>query len=152
MKTNRLFNTPFEMEMRILMLLNSTPKQHFTLERILCLDFITCYAGDYGFSYDNLHGDNSYKQSEVVGRRQLIQLAIKELVCRGLIDVYLENGYSFSISKNGKRFISKIDDDYAEEYKEISKEVIKRYRKQSDISILEVLRNDSLKGRKNVLY
>lgn len=58
---NRLFNTPFEMGLRVMLLLASAPKKTFTVDRIVELDFIACYPVDFDLSFANLHGDNDYK-------------------------------------------------------------------------------------------
>lgn len=82
---NKLFNSPFEMSLRMMLLLAAAPKEKFTIDRIIGLDFISCYAADFGMPYANLHGDNGYRYGEIVGRRLLVQEAVKELVTQGLV-------------------------------------------------------------------
>lgn len=43
----KLFNSTFEMELRILLLLAESKGSQYTVDRILALDFITCYSADF---------------------------------------------------------------------------------------------------------
>lgn len=72
MMKNKLFNSPFEMSLRITLLLAAAPKEKFSVDRIMGLDFISCYAADFNMPYANLHGDNGYRYGEIVGRRLLV--------------------------------------------------------------------------------
>ena len=55
-----VFNSTFETELRILLLLASAKKKAFALERIVSLDFITCYASNFQLPYLNIQGDNQF--------------------------------------------------------------------------------------------
>ncbi|NBK77442.1 hypothetical protein D5272_02285 [bacterium D16-76] len=101
---NKLFNSPFEMGLRIILLLASAPKEKFTLDRIIGLDFVSCYASDFELPFPNLHGDNGYRYGEIIGRRLLVQEAVKSLVTQGLIDATVDQGYLFSITETGTQY------------------------------------------------
>ena len=99
--TESVFNSTFEMELRILLLVSAAKKKAFSIDRIVSLDFIVCYAGYFQLPYLNPQGDNQYMFSELASRRERIQEAVKSLVVQGLLDVGLENGYVFSITDIG---------------------------------------------------
>lgn len=138
--SNRLFNSPFEMMLRVILLLSQDKDKYYSLDRIVMLDFVSCYAVDFQLPYSNLHGDNNYKFGEIANRRQLVQEAIKNLVTRGLVEVKVEKGYSFCISKLGLAYANKLESSYANEYRAISESAIKKYRKESDENILSLVR------------
>ncbi len=60
---NNIFNTSFEVSLRILIILN-TVQTRLSIDRITALDFIAIYGKDFGVSEYNLHGDNDYRFSE----------------------------------------------------------------------------------------
>ena len=60
----KIFNTNFEVAMRILMLLNAF-KEGLDEERILFFDFFTMYAKNYGFGNENINGESSYMINEL---------------------------------------------------------------------------------------
>lgn len=144
----KLFNSPFEMELRTLLLLSADSKSAYTVDRIVALDFISCYAADFDIPHGNLHGQNNFKYGEISNRRMLVQEASKSLVTRGLINVIVDRGYLFQISDEGNKYIKKLKSDYAKEYKTIAKAAIKKYRKDSDESILSVIRTRSIRSLK----
>lgn len=144
----KLFNSPFEMELRTLLLLSADSKSVYSIDRIVSLDFIACYAADFNLPYGNLHGQNNYKYGEISNRRLLVQTAIKTLVTKGLVSVLIDKGYLFSISEQGQKYIKKLKDSYAVEYKTIAKAAVKKYRKDSDEDILASIQSFSLRSLK----
>ena len=145
---SRLFNTPFEMGLRMILLLSASPKNAFSVDRIVGLDFITSYAADFSLPYRNLHGDNHLKYGEIVSRRLLVQEAVKELVTRGVLNVTVNRGYIFSISESGMKYARALKSEYAKTYKEIAKEVIKRYEDETDAGILTTIQSYSIQSLK----
>ena len=142
MKQNEiLFNSPFEVSLRILLLLSTNNNNCFTMEKILYLDFITCYCEDYGLEHPNLHGINNYKLSEIANRRKLVHEAIKGLVVKGLITPIVKKGYSFNITSEGENYINSLTSSYSKEYKAIAIDAINKYGKESDENILSLIRS-----------
>lgn len=143
---NKLFNSPFEMSLRVALLLASVPNERLSIDRIIGLDFISCFAADFGIPYTNLHGDNGYRYGEIVGRRLLVQNAIKMLVSQGLINVTIDRGYLFSIFERGNEFSNKLETSYAREYRAIAKAAISKYKDNSDAEILAIIQNLSIQA------
>lgn len=143
---NKLFNSPFEMSLRMILLLAAAPKEKFTIDRIIGLDFISCYAADFGMPYANLHGDNGYRYGEIVGRRLLVQEAVKELVMQGLVEVTVDRGYSFSISGSGEKYAKSLETDYANEYRTIAKVSVAKYKDNTDTGILATIQNLAIRA------
>ena len=127
----KLFNSTFEMELRILLLLSESKGSQYTVDRIVALDFITCYSADFSLPYGNLHGVNNYKFGEMSNRRVQTQDAVKQLVTKGFITVAVDKGYYFSISDQGQEYAKKLKSAYVKDYKTIAKAVIKKYRKEA---------------------
>ena len=139
MEKNDLFNSIFEMELRMAMLLCVGDKRHFTIERILSLDFIACYAHSFGFSNKNLHGNNSFMYSELSNRRELIKEAIKPLVYKGIAKATIDRGYLYQITDVGKNYISSLESEYAREYQLMAKVVINELDDYSDEELMKII-------------
>lgn len=140
----KLFNSPFEMSLRIVLLLAAAKKEKLSVDRIIGLDFISCYASDFGLPYPNLHGDNGYRYGEIVGRRLLVQESIKRLVTHGFIEVIVDQGYLFSISETGKNFVMKLGTKYAKEYRAVAQAAIVKYKDDTDSGILAIIHNHAI--------
>ena len=76
---HNLFNSTFEVELRILCLLGSGRKTQLSLGKIISMDFIVCYAESFQLPFRNLHGDNASMYGELANRRELCEEAIKAL-------------------------------------------------------------------------
>lgn len=61
---SKLYNTPFEASLRILLILETSRNQSFSADMLAAIDFISIYGREFGISDENLHGDNNYKFSE----------------------------------------------------------------------------------------
>lgn len=136
---NDVFNTPFEMSLRILLILN-TAQSKLSIDRITALDFISIYGRDFGVSEYNLHGDNSYRFSEYATKREIVSQAIKELVLRNYIKPHCnKSGFAYNISMSGMSFCESLNDEYAECYTDIIKKAIVIFLKFSDRKLIHCI-------------
>lgn len=147
MKEN-LFNSTFEVELRILCLLSAGRQLQMSADRIVSMDFIVCYAECFQLPYQNLHGDNDYMYGELSNRKSLTEEAIKSLVVQGLVDVKIDAGYLYSISETGRKYIKKLKSEYATQYKEIAVAAVKTFKKYSDNELALTIQENALKSVK----
>ena len=150
MMENNLFNSTFEVELRILCLLASGRKPIISVTRIVFLDFIICYAGCFQLPFVNLHGDNAQMYGELSNRRQLCEDAIKSLVTKGLVDVKTDDGYLYSISDSGKKYVRKLQSEYALQYQTIANDAIKKFKKYSDNELAKIIQDNALGAMREV--
>ena len=144
--TESVFNSTFEMELRILLLMSAARKKAFSFERIVSMDFIVCYAGYFQLPYLNPQGENQYMFSELASRRERIQEAVKSLVVQGLLDVGLDKGYVFSITDTGSKYTRKLKSEYAVQYKTIAADAIKRFKDYSDLQLDRMINDSAVKS------
>lgn len=136
---NNVFNTPHEMSLRILLLLDESTLYPLDQERIVAFDFIASYGVDFDVSEYNLHGDNINRFSELSSRKELVGLAIKELVLKGLISVDTTDGFRYSITDEGSVYIGNIYNSYAELYRSNVLKAIQLYGNMSSIDITSMI-------------
>lgn len=144
--TESIFNSTFEMELRILLLMSAAKKKAFSVERIISMDFIICYAEFFQLPYLNPQGDNQYMFSELASRRERIREAVKELVLQGFLNVGLDNGYVFSITDTGNKYIKKLESEYAVQYRTIAGAAIKRFKDHSDLQLDYMINESAVKA------
>ena len=147
---HNLFNSTFEVELRILCLLGSGRKSQLSLGKIVSMDFIVCYAESFQLPFRNLHGDNASMYGELANRRELCEEAIKALVTEGLVDVTIDAGYLYSISATGRKYIKKLKSEYAVQYQKIAGEVIKNFKKYSDGELSLMIQDNALRALREV--
>ena len=134
---NKIFNTTFEASLRILLLLSVSESEQMTLDRIADYDFITIYSKYFGLSEIALHGENDFGLSEFAARRGMMQSTLKSLVLDGLVSVKRrENGFQYSISSVGKNVVSKMESEYANDYKKLARKTVEHFKGQSEQKIM----------------
>lgn len=133
-----LFNSHFEMAVRILLLLDLID-EYLSADKILSLDFIICYSNDYGFEAPNLHGINMYKLSEMANRRKLVYNSIQSLVTKGLIRAKVDKGYTFCITTSGIKIVDLLTSEYSREYRKIGMSIIEKYGDESEENLMKLL-------------
>lgn len=131
----KLYNSSFEISLRVLILLDVYQKP-LSLDSIKEIDILSTYCKYYNIGNTNLHGDSSYTLSEIAARRELINDALKSLVLQGYIDLKVSpDGFLYSINSVGSEIHRKMTSDYATEY-EKSVKLVKK--KTSNLSSKEI--------------
>ena len=123
--SNKVFNTEFEISMRLLLILALSEKKKLTFDSLVIADFISNYSKEFGLSHSNLHGENEFSFSEFSTRRKLVQDSIKQLVLENMAKVsYSNDGFLYSITERGFSLSNSLTSDYATEYKLYAKKAI----------------------------
>lgn len=143
---NKLFNTPFEISLHVVLLLDAV-NAAITLDRITAYDFIAIYCEDFGIADKSLNGENGFAFSELSTRRNITKSAIKNLVVDGLvIAMDDETGILYSISESGRKLGEGFKSEYAREYKELIHLVTQKYKGNNDVQLLNIINRQSTKS------
>ncbi|GHV33419.1 hypothetical protein FACS18949_07300 [Clostridia bacterium] len=142
---NNVYNTIFEVSLRVLMTLEAAPRDWLSADRIAAADFICTYGKDFGVTNDNLHGDNSYRYSEFALRRELVKEALKSLVARCLADVTATaDGFAYTLSQDGGEYCAELSCGYADEYRELAQAVKTLIADMTERDIIALIHGRSL--------
>ena len=143
----KLFNSAFEISLRIMLLLSASGAQGMTIDRISAYDFIAIYSRFFGLSETSLHGNNDFGFSEFATRRNLIQNALKSMVLDGMVYVLRkDDGFHYSININGKALCSNLTVEYATAYSVLAKKVMEKYDPMNEVELLSVINKESTKA------
>lgn len=144
---NRVFNTPFENMLRIL-LLSSTLKKPANVDRLAALDFICIFGKKCKVLDKNLHGDNEFGFSEFTTKRERITEAVKIAVKNNFFEVEKsEGGFLYSISERGRDVVRTLESPYAHDYTVGAKMVCNRFSSFTDEGILKYISNLSIEAK-----
>ena len=81
---------------------------------VASVDFIATYGEVFEVAQFNLNGNNSYKDSEYLVRMRSADMALKELVLKGLIDpLVTSDGFSYQINQQGISFCESLTSEYS---------------------------------------
>jgi hypothetical protein len=118
---SRVFNTSFELSLRVLILLSVIDRPS-SADGLAAMDFITTYGKSFQISDTNLNGDNDLKFSEYTSRRTLIKAALVDLFRKGMImPSDTSEGFKYEITERGREHVLLLDGEYACQYKIFAK-------------------------------
>lgn len=141
---NNLFNTPFEISMRILLVLLIFGKKARTVDMIAAADFMTIYSHDFSLAAHNLHGENTFSFSEYASRRKLMNDAIKQLVINGLITVIRgKQGFQYTLNARGRQVCDGFTTDYAAEYISLAQDVCEFLGDKTELEVMSLINNQA---------
>ena len=104
----KVFNTPFENMLRVLLLLDCSVAP-LSADRIVYIDFICLYGKDYNLLDRNLNGDNHFGLAEFTNKRLMVKEAISRAVRNSYIDVCITSkGLIYKINDRGKTVLEGI--------------------------------------------
>lgn len=148
MKMNdKVFNTEFEISMRLLLVLSQSKNKKFTFDNLVTADFISNYSKEFGLSHNNLHGENEFSFSEFSARRALAQKAIKQLVLENMVKVsYSNTGFIYSITERGKSLSNSLASDYANEYRLYAQKAVAYMDSKSEKELLNLINREASKS------
>lgn len=136
----RLFNTPFELSLRSVLLLATVDRNDMTLDRVAAYDFIAIYGSYFDLKESNLHGVNDYSFSEFASRRALLSEALKSLVLDGLIRAtHRKDGFCFEITELGRTFCNKQSTEYANSYRAMVTKTNQKFGNSTEIDLLAII-------------
>ena len=144
-----VFNTLFELSLRVLLVLKAAGKSSVTSDMIAAVDFITVYGKDFGIADENLHGDNNFKFSEFAVRRDNVNRAVKQLVLDGLVTVAVgHNGFTYAITDAGSAYCSRFENDYAASYETMARKTWEFVSGKPERTVIELINKHSISSIK----
>lgn len=144
--SNKLFNTPFELSLHVVLLLDVADTE-LTLDRVAAYDFITIYCKDFGVADRSLNGENGFAFSELSARRNLTKTAIKDLVIDGLVIASDDDtGILYFVSESERKMSEGFQSEYAARHKEPMRFIVDKYKDISDVQLFDEINRQSTKS------
>lgn len=109
------FNSPFELGVRMVYLLNSLQPAGADLQKLVLLDYAVVYSDDLG-GPPSLHTPVPYRGSEYLSRRDLIAQSLYLMSTRGLVAVAMdETGITYFAGDTARTMVGALTAPYLRE-------------------------------------
>lgn len=139
-----LFNSPLEVALRLLVLLNRTELNNFDLDRLVIFDYFILHGNDIDKNQESLHPPLPHRSSEIIVRRKLVQESLDILISRGLVSpVYKNTGVFYSANKSTSLFVNLLKSTYFSKLTLVVEWVLSKYGNVST-SMLNKLVNENI--------
>ncbi|MEM5372718.1 ABC-three component system middle component 2 [Paraburkholderia azotifigens] len=107
-----LFNTPFELGLRMVYLLFALRPGGADLQKLVLLDYAIVYSQDLG-GPESLHTPVPYRNAELFSRRERIEQGLYLMSTRGLVDVLLdESGMTYVAGTSSFTMVGSLSSKY----------------------------------------
>ncbi|MET1249168.1 ABC-three component system middle component 2 [Sporolactobacillus sp. STCC-11] len=128
-----VYNTPLEIGLRVLIILNELTEETIDLNRLVIYDYFINHSSDFDKTSKSLRPSIPQRFGELILKRKVIQEGIYLMYSRELLDIhYTLNGIYFKSNQLTKEFLKYFDSTYALELSRISKIVIGNFKNYSD--------------------
>jgi hypothetical protein len=108
----KIYNTPIEIGLRCLIILNENTRRSIDLERLMYIDFLALNTFDFG-GPESIHPPLPNRGVQVYSRRSLIQKGVLILLSKQLIEIQSTAlGFSYLINSAGKSFLKYFESQY----------------------------------------
>lgn len=108
-----LFNSPYELGIRMVYMLSSLFPSGADLQKLILLDYAAIYSEDFG-GPNSLHTPVPFRNAELYGRRNLIQTGLYLMSIKGLVDVQLDkDGITYYAGENSRALVGSIGSSYS---------------------------------------
>lgn len=122
----RLYNSPLELGIRCLIILDFLNKQT-EIETLMYLDYLSLNTKDID-GPESLHAPIPHRGVQVYARKEILSKGIIILISKQLIDIVPTNkGICYQINETGNKFLEFFTSEYFEELKSRVKWVVEKF-------------------------
>jgi len=137
-KQPELFNTPFELGLRMVYLLFSLRPGGADLQKLVLLDYAIVYSQDVG-GPTSLHTPVPYRNGELFSRRERIEQGLYLMSTRGLVDVVLDDrGMTYVAGESSFTMVDSLSSKYWRELQDRCVWAAGRFGQASSNELLEL--------------
>jgi len=112
MSKSEIFNTPFELGVRMVYLLHALHPRKADLQRLMYLDYAAIYSEDVG-GPKSLHTPVPLRGVEYASRRQVIEDGLYLMIIRSFVDIVLsDTGILYGLGESGSSLVDLVGGEY----------------------------------------
>lgn len=137
-KHPELFNTPFELGLRMVYLLFALRPGGADLQKLVLLDYAIVYSKDVG-GPASLHTPVPYRNAELFSRRERIEQGLYLMSTRGLVDVVLDDrGMTYIAGQSSFTMVGSLSSKYWRDLQVRCAWVAERFGQSSSTELLNL--------------
>lgn len=129
---NKVYNSNFEIAIRILVILNNLPLKCSSIYKLMILDHIALNTFDVG-GPASLHAPIPNRGVQVYSRKEILNESIKLLISKDLIKLIpSKDGLPYEITKNGITYLAYFESKYFNQLKSKVEWTTKKFGNSTD--------------------
>ena len=141
-RNTTIFNSPLEVGLRIIFLLNEFYPRTADINRLIIYDYMMIHSSDAG-GPKSVHPSIPHRASQILVKGAIMREALILMQSKELVEaVFVDTGISYKATELTKFFIEKLESTYAQELKAVSKWVKERFLFMDEESLNNYVRNN----------
>lgn len=142
-RNTNIFNSPLEIGLRILYILNEIYPNKCDLQRLVYYDYILVHSSDVPNGPKSIHPKIPHRSSEILVKRELVKNGLTLMNSKQLLkSIFDSNGISYSATELTKPFLEYNNSEYAMSLKTVSKWLVQTFDSYSDENLSLFIKNN----------
>lgn len=138
-----VFNSPLEIGLRILFILDELFPESCDLQRLVYYDYILVHSGDAPGGPASIHPSLPHRSSEILVKRELVKRGLTLMNSKQLVKCDFDStGIVYSATEFTKPFLEYYQTDYAIELKNVSKWILGSFGSYTDDNLSTFIKNN----------
>lgn len=142
-RNTSVFNSPLEIGLRVLYLLNELQPEGCDLQRLVYYDYILVHSSDVKGGPKSIHPNIPHRSTEILVKRDLLKKGLTLMNSKQLIEsVFVNSGITYKATNLTKPFLEYNRSEYAQRLIETSTWVVNKFKSFSDESLSNFIKNN----------
>lgn len=142
-RNTTVFNSPLEIGLRILYLLNEMQPEGLDLQRLVYYDYILVHSSDIPDGPTSIHPSIPHRSTEILVKRDLLQKGLKLMQSKHLVDSFFDSsGIIYKATELTKPFLEYNQSEYAMSLSKISHWLVNKFKVYSDENLSLFIKNN----------
>ena len=138
-----LFNSPIEIGLRSLYLLNEIKDGSLDLQRLVYYDYLLLHSSDISNGPKSLHPNIPYRASEILVKREILQQGLSLMRSKQLVDILFKpDGIAYKSSSLTSAFLEYFNSEYSKSLRNLSSWVIDTFTDYGDSALSTFIVNN----------
>lgn len=141
--TLQIFNSPIEIGLRILYVLNELNHKGCDLQRLVYYDYMLIHSGDILNGPKSIHPNTPFRTTEILVKREILQKGLILMQSKELVEsVFDSTGILYKATEITKDFLEYNTTEYANNLKAVAKWLISKFDNYSDDKLSLYIKNN----------
>jgi hypothetical protein len=142
-RNTSVFNSPLEIGLRVLYLLNELQSDGCDLQRLVYYDYILVHSSDVPNGPKSIHPSIPHRTTEILVKRELLKKGLTLMHSKQLVDsIFDETGIKYKATELTRPFLEYNKSEYAISLKEISSWLVNKFKSYTDKKLALFIKNN----------
>ncbi|HZW40400.1 MAG TPA: ABC-three component system middle component 2 [Ignavibacteriaceae bacterium] len=138
-----VFNTPLEVGLRLLYVLNALKPSTCDLQRLIFYDYILLHSSDIPEGPKSIHPNVPFRSTEILVKRELVKKGLTLMHSKQLVKVLFDSkGILYVASDITGAFLNYINSEYANKLKLVAHWLVNKFESYSDKDLSQYIKNN----------